>query len=184
MATGRRIDPRRLDVRSFAAEGATLAGEWPLAALSRLASAAESDSVAGAAPIVWRALGTRARLDRAGTLAAVVVGADATLSMQCQRCLQPVDVPLHVDRRLYFVEGEDAAAALDAESDDDVLALEPALDLRALIEDELLLALPLIPRHEVCPQPLPRPLSDEDETAAKALPFAALAAFKAGAKPS
>ena len=36
-----------------------------------------------------------------------------------------------------------------------MLALEPALDLRGLVEDELLLALPLVPRHEVCPEPLP-----------------------------
>jgi uncharacterized protein len=36
-----------------------------------------------------------------------------------------------------------------------VLALEPALDLKELVEDELLLALPLVPRHEVCPEPLP-----------------------------
>ena len=64
-------------------------------------------------------------------------------------------LPLGVDRRLFFVAGEDAAAALDTESDDDVLALEPFLDLRGLVEDELLLALPLVPRHEVCPEPLP-----------------------------
>jgi hypothetical protein len=35
-------------------------------------------------------------------------------------------VPLRVDRRVFFVAGEDAAASLDAESDDDVLTLEPA----------------------------------------------------------
>ena len=49
-------------------------------------------------------------------------------------------MPLRVDRRFFFVAGEDAAASLDAESDDDVLTLEPALDLKSLVEDELLLA--------------------------------------------
>ena len=34
-----------------------------------------------------------------------------------------------------------------------MLALSRALDLRELVEDELLLALPLVPRHEVCPEP-------------------------------
>ena len=45
-----------------------------------------------------------------------------------------------------FVRGEDAAAELDAESDFDVLTLTRSLDLRELVEDELLLALPLVPR--------------------------------------
>jgi uncharacterized protein len=85
-------------------------------------------------------------------------------------------VPLQVDRRLFFVEGEDAAAALDTDSEDDVLTLEPAIDLRALIEDELLLALPLVPRHEVCPEPLP--LQGEEAAPAAEHPFAALAALK------
>ena len=60
-----------------------------------------------------------------------------------------------VERRFLFVAGEDAAAALDAESEDDVLALEPGARPAELVEDELLLALPLVPRHEVCPEPLP-----------------------------
>ena len=88
-------------------------------------------------------------------------------------------LPLRVDRRIFFVEGEDAAAALDAESEDDVLALTPALDLPELIEDELLLALPLVPRHEVCPEPLPRAFVEDDPATTPAdHPFAALAALK------
>ncbi len=67
---------------------------------------------------------------------------------------------LEAERSIFFVEGEDAAAALDAESEDDVLALTPALDLEALIEDELLLALPLIPRHERLPGAVAAPVLD------------------------
>ncbi len=58
-----------------------------------------------------------------------------------------------------------------------MLVLEPAIDLRALIEDELLLALPLIPRHDVCPQPLVQAAADDVERAGE---FAALAALKRG----
>jgi uncharacterized protein len=51
-----------------------------------------------------------------------------------------------------------------------------------LIEDELLLALPIIARHEVCPQPLPAMVSDDAAAAslqdAPANPFAALARLK------
>ena len=56
-------------------------------------------------------------------------------------------------------------------------ALTRALDLRELIEDELLLAMPLVPRHEVCPEPLPV-RTDEDMPDDAPNPFAALAALK------
>jgi len=88
---------------------------------------------------------------------------------------------VHAERRIFFVDGEDAAAALDAESEDDVLASTPALDLAELIEDELLLALPLVPRHDRCPEPLPRALVEDDpQTGPADNPFAVLAALKRG----
>ena len=124
MATGRRFDPRRFDVRSFAAGAESLAGEWPLAGMARLASAAiDENSVAAAAPIAWSVHGSRRKLANAGSHPTLALAADAALAMQCQRCLQAVEVPLHVERRIFFVEGEDAAVALDEESEDDVLAI-------------------------------------------------------------
>ena len=80
-----------------------------------------------------------------------------------------------VDRALRFVDGEAQAEALDADSEDDVLALVPALDLRALVEDELLLAWPIVPRHEHCAAPAYRAGDDE---APSANPFSALASLK------
>ena len=176
MSTGRAFDPKRFDVAAFAAAGASLAGEWPLAALPRLASAGMAVADADRAPARWRATGGRAALGAAGLQPTLRLVADAALSVECQRCLQAMAVPLRVDRRLFFVEGEDAAAALDTDSEDDVLTLEPAIDLRALIEDELLLAMPLVPRHEVCPEPLP--LREDDPAPEREHPFAALAAWK------
>lgn len=176
MASARPFDPKRFDVAAFAAGAASSAGEWPLTALPRLASAGTPGPDAADALVHWQATGARAALGGAGLQPALRLVADATVSLECQRCLQPMRMPLHVDRRLFFVEGEDAAAALDTDSEDDVLTLEPAIDLRALIEDELLLALPLVPRHEVCPEPLP--LRSDDEMPAKEHPFAALAALK------
>jgi uncharacterized protein len=180
MATERRFDPRRFDVQSFATDEASLAGEWPLASLPRLAASGMASSIAAAPPVRWSVRGARRKLANAGVHPALALAADAALSMQCQRCLEEVEVPLHIERELFFVEGEDAAAALDEESEDDVLTLEPAIDLRSLIEDELLLALPLIPRHEVCPQPLVQATADDVESAPGEHPFAALAALKRG----
>ena len=71
---------------------------------------------------------------------------------------------------------------MDAESEDDVLAISRSLDVPELLEDELLLALPLVPRHEVCPEPLPVPEEAPEEKAPH--PFAALAALKKGSLPN
>ena len=87
--------------------------------------------------------------------------------------------------RFHFVEGEQQAAELDADSEDDVLASTRAFDLQTLAEDELLLALPLVPRHAVCPQPLlPEGAAAADEASLaepeSAHPFSVLAALKRG----
>jgi uncharacterized protein len=179
-------DPKRLDVAAFAAAGDELEGRWSVERLARLTAATlpPADGAARAG-VAWQVRGERAALLNAGVQPELAIRADAEVTLECQRCLQPMTVPLQAERCIFFVDGEDAAAALDAESEDDVLALTPALDLEALIEDELLLALPLIPRHDVCPQPLPRPFVDEDAAPAPAdHPFAVLAALKRGSRPS
>jgi uncharacterized protein len=48
------------------------------------------------------------------------------------------------------------------------------------VEDELILALPLVPRHDACPQPLAAPATAEEPLAERPNPFAALAALKRG----
>ncbi len=55
-------------------------------------------------------------------------------------------------------------------------------DALSLVEDELILSLPLVPRHEVCPEHLPSQVEDEAFEAAseRPNPFAALAALKKG----
>jgi len=63
-------------------------------------------------------------------------------------------VTLEVDRWFRFVIDEATAAAEDEDSEEDVLALEPRPNLRELVEDELLMELPLVPMHETCPQPV------------------------------
>ncbi len=178
--TTRPFDPRRLDIERFAAEEATLEGCWPLRDLVRLAE------TAAAAPglddeVRWHARGERRSARGEEPQTWLHLGASCRLALQCQRCLQPVATDLAVQRELRFVAGEDAATQLDAESDYDVLALSRALDLQELIEDELLLAMPLVPLHEVCPEPLPF-ANEEDEAAAH--PFAGLAALRRGDLPN
>jgi uncharacterized protein len=165
-------DPLRLDVAAAAAEGTSLTGRWPLATLERLHTAGDGDLACD-----WQAQFEQRRV--AGERAPQVwlrLSAQTQVARDCQRCLQPVLLPLAVDRAFRFVPTEDEAAALDADSDDDVLALSGRFDLRALVEDELLLALPLVPKHDQCPTPW-QPVPPEAEPPAEH-PFAALAALR------
>ena len=179
----REHDALRLDVAAFAAEGAALSGRWPGAELSRLAESQSPPQDMALPEVAWAAQGERRAVTGSEAELWLTLQLDTHAWLTCQRCLQPFEQPLMLDRRLRFVRGEAQAEALDAESDDDVLALSRSLDLRELAEDELLLALPLVPRHEVCPQPLPMAVAAEaqaDEEAERPNPFAALQALKRG----
>ena len=66
------------------------------------------------------------------------------------------------------------------------VCVEPSVELTATVEDELLMALPLVPMHEQCPQPLPMTAGDIGavEPESKPNPFAKLAALKDGLPPT
>jgi uncharacterized protein len=179
--TTRAPDPRRLDVAAAAAAGAELAGRWPLSELARLA-----DDAAGQVdePVAWSARFEQRREPGGAPQVWLQLQAQARVARECQRCLQPVLLALDVERDFLFVAGEDEAAALDAESEDDVLVLARQFDLRELVEDELLLALPIVPKHEQCPAPLASTAQGQGaEDITPAHPFSALASLKRGSGP-
>jgi uncharacterized protein len=107
--------------------------------------------------------------------------AEARVRLICQRCLLPADVVAVTDRWFRFVSDEATAAAEDDVSDEDVLVLEPRINLLQLLEDELLMALPLVPMHDMCPVEVPMAVSDaefEAELVRQSSPFAGLAPLK------
>jgi len=177
------FQPERLDVAAFAQSKASLSERDPLSIYERLAQEA-----IGPTPDIavdWSVHGEQRSAVDGVVRPALHLRARAVLPLACQRCMGEVRVPLEVDRHIVFAQGEDSAAALDDASEDDVLALTSELDVRDLVEDELLLALPLVPRHEVCPGPVKLSAQDADFDAAgdeRPHPFAGLAALK-GEKP-
>jgi uncharacterized protein len=177
----RSFDVNRLDVEAFAEQGATLQGEWPLAAMDRLIDCCHADwTEAPRAPVVWRAHGELRKTRAAEPQVWLRLDVATRLALVCQRCLGPVDAALSIEKALRFVRGEDVAAELDADGDDDVLDSSRNLDLRSLIEDELLLALPLVPRHDECPPAYREHFPAESRADDKPSPFAVLAALKRG----
>ena len=175
------FDPRRLDVRRFAENGAEFAADLPLQTFSRLQ--AETRDPGQASAVHWSARGELLNPSHHHPQVWVHLEADATLPLVCQRCLAPVDVELAVDRSFRFVADEATAAAEDDEAEEDLLALSHSFDLLELVEDELLMEVPVAPMHETCPEPVKMSAADADFEAAgtqRENPFAVLGKLKSG----
>lgn len=175
------FDPHRLDVRRFAEEGAELEAADTLGSYRRLVVETEGQGLER--PVRWQAHGELLNPQHVQPQVWVHLEAAATLPLVCQRCLQPVEVPVAVDRSFRFVADEATAAAQDEEAEEDLLALSRSFDLVELVEDELLMELPVAPRHEVCPAPVKMSAVDPGFDAASAEtehPFAVLGRLKTG----
>jgi uncharacterized protein len=178
-------NPARLDACRFAEADGQIKGERAVADLKRLLADAHPQALSGAAAVVdWQADGElRVAADGAALAVWMHLQAQTAVPLTCQRCLGPVETALVVDRWYRFVATEEQADAEDDAAEEDLLALEPHPDLMAVLEDELLMALPLVPMHEVCPQPLPSSagtLPDDAEGAQsrRENPFQALSQLK------
>ncbi len=101
------------------------------------------------------------------------LSAELSAVQTCQRCLEPMDVALQVDRWFRLVADEATALAEDDGCEEDLLAMSEEFEALALLEDDLLLAMPLVPRHLACHAPLSAALEDDLPH-----PFAALVALK------
>ena len=102
----------------------------------------------------------------------------AELLLTCQRCLETVPYPVDLVLSLALLASEDQVAGLPDEYDPLVLDTQ-SLSLTTLIEDELLLALPIVAMHpeSECSNRMMADL-DDAHTADKPHPFAVLAQLK------
>ena len=168
---------RSLDVKAFAKAQMHIEGETPIVELERLAE----DCMGELTGVVTWSLQGAVEPDASGKDAVWLhLEAKATVPLTCQRCLHPVPVALLVEQDFRFVADEATALAEDDESDEDLLVLEDHFDALALMEDELLMALPLVPMHQACLSEQV-PTSKEEEAIlaeAKPNPFAVLASLK------
>ncbi len=102
----------------------------------------------------------------------------ATLVLQCQRCMEPYQCEIMSHFALGVVKSLDEANALPSHYEP-VMTLEGQLALRDLIEDELILNLPIIPRHEPENCRVKLPLADAGWKDGEPInPFQVLASLK------
>ena len=166
-------------MQALAEGGVALIETLPLQNLQRLMQ--ESIGLQPDLMVNWRAV-AELRVGSTGkTDIWLHLTADTSLPLTCQRCMGAVQTPLQVDQWYRFVATEDIAMAEDDASEEDLLVLTPQFDLLAVLEDELLMALPLVPMHDVCPE-LPAfsagVIDVPADTEGKPNPFAALAKLK------
>lgn len=178
-ARGRAAQPL-IDTLEFARTGGSLEGTQAPTDFPRLLDLLADD----AGRIDWRLSGERQPRPEGGADTFLRLHLQGTVSPACTRCLRPV-ASSFADERLYKLAAtETQAEREDAETDDyDVMATSERFDVMEFVEDEVILALPIAPRHEDCqlPAELPEPspeLADERPN-----PFAALAALKTRRDP-
>ena len=71
------------------------------------------------------------------------------LMLICQRCLTAFEHELNIGRQLVLVASESQLPELDDEDPDvDVVVATEKMNVLDLIEDEIILSLPLAPRHD------------------------------------
>lgn len=158
-----------VDNLDFARHGTVLRGELAIAELERLQEFLHSNQGSLAYVLSGKTSAKGESL--------LECSIDGTLVLQCQRCLEALEFPLHFVSTLKVVKGltqfDDVG---DEEETVDSIPASAAMNVQALIEEEILLNLPISPLHA------PSACRERDEVKSvkdeRTNPFGALAALK------
>jgi uncharacterized protein len=143
-------------------------GELPVAQLKRLAA---NTAGSGRVRAVWRGgkdPSGHPRLE--GRI-------DGSVDLICQRCMKPYAWPVAIESVLRLVSS-DREAAESLQDCDPYEVQDDSLPLRDMTEDEVLLALPLMPRCKTCENSAETASSEPPDEPRGPNPFAALKKLK------
>jgi len=155
----------------FAVNGRRISGEVPVAELPRMLDMLEN-------PQGILSYTVQGGVDQQGThfLDVNIVG---QCRLRCERCLNGMEYPVRHDTRLLLrnqasLDALDDNATVDEHEEFDSILADPHLDVLDLLEEEILLSMPIAPKHElgVC-----RAASGENRHE-ESHPFAVLAKLK------
>lgn len=190
------FDLRETDLFAFCRKGGAAAGEIVVRDLPRILAETSAEAPASAAEEVFAytlAGFVREEAVEPGAPVSQRLFLDVTVNgrvwLDCQRCLGVYDEPIATSMRFEVMQSEEAADAAPMDDDEiDVIVGSKRFSLLELMEDEVLLALPVSPKHAVCPtvheslvtgadgQVEPEEAEPEEEK--RPSPFAALAGLK------
>jgi len=195
------VNPRDFDLFEFARSGRQAAGAVRVSQLPRMLNEVPEEAPDRDTAFTWQAEGsTQPELQGDGTEGQqpyLRLAVHGSAWLECQRCLTPYEQAFDIDAVYRLVATEEEAEEFPLDDDEvDVIVGSRQFDLVDLIEEELLLSLPLVPKHDVCPQVHESLVSgvgsaEDDEEAGeeqgeadgepgKPNPFAALEALKRG----
>lgn len=141
-----------IDSLKFAAAGEHITGTLPLNSLLRLADVLASRE--GALDCVLTGFREAGEAGGDETRLCLHLQVNGRLRLYCQRCLAEVDFECAIDSRLLLVPPGEVWPEEDWEDDDfDAISASRELSVLSLVEDEVLLALPIVPRHADCLPP-------------------------------
>ncbi|MDR2013229.1 MAG: YceD family protein [Rhodanobacter sp.] len=161
--------PVRVDVARQVQARSVYEGTLPLVALQRLRGSLIADE--GDARYV-----IEFGRDKFG-VACLALRVEAGLPLLCQRTLEPFVHPVAIDQRLGLIADESEEAALPP-GYEPLLVAEGVLNLAEVIEDELILALPVVPFKPGVPLEWTDHATPEPPDAMRTSPFAALGTLK------
>jgi len=132
-----------IDGFDFAGAGSSMRGAWAAGEFPRLRTLLHD----AAGSVEYELHGARDELGRHSLDLRVT----ARLRLTCKRCLEAVGVELREDVTLWLARSQRElyAQPLTADGPDGVVAAKD-MAVRDLVEDQLLLALPVAPRHDDC----------------------------------
>jgi uncharacterized protein len=134
-----------IDSLDFARNGRKIDGELPIAELPRLQDVLENQR----GILSYTVLGV---LDAQGN-PALDVSIAGSCQLRCQRCLNALDYQVQLDTRLLLrsqaeLDALDESVAEGEEEEFDSILADAHLDVLNLLEEEILLSLPIAPKHE------------------------------------
>ena len=163
------MDSCLIDPFAFCKNGERLDGHAPVSGLERLAAVCAS----GSGELYWEVSGSLDNHQRPRLL----IHVSGDMPLLCQRCLEVLVCKLDSETVVMVARTEEEADGIEESFEDgeavEVIVADGKVDVRDLVEDEALLALPLSPRHEVCPDASAGKWQEKHES-----PFSALKALK------
>lgn len=160
--------PATIDAIQLADTGARLAGEIPVRAMARLRALCLDAQGKATIDLYFERGGKRGLRRVRGTIT-------ASIRVACQRCLEPMTLAIEAQPSLVVVPADERSALPAQEAD--VLVADKPVSLNGLVEDELLLAMPMIPMHELRECPATASLQTQQRQS-RASPFAVLDKLK------
>ncbi len=135
------LQPAAIDGLAFARNAAAIDGRLELDSMPRLAQSGCSGAALG-----FQLAGEISQRGRP----ALGLKVDGIVRLECQRCLEGLEYPVQLALQLELATSEAEIAADDGEDDINCVLAGPQMNVAALVEDEVLLALPMVPKHAHC----------------------------------